>query len=69
MGSTYGFLALAISVGKGITTPILVLLLSMGVFRLHNRVAMKDQEAEQILPAKKIIHIVVFALTVLGVGL
>lgn len=47
MGATYGFLALAISVGKGITTPILVLLLAMGAFRLHKAVGkLNDGNAE-----------------------
>jgi hypothetical protein len=68
-GATFGFLAMAVSVGKGITTPILVLLLSMGAFRLHNKLAIKDQDAEQISPSKKIAHVLVFASTVLGVAL
>ena len=69
MGSTYGFLALAVSTGKGITTPILVLLISLGAFRLHNKMTMQNQEAEQISPAKKIAHVLVFITTVLGVAL
>ena len=70
MGCTYGFLALAVSIGKGITTPILVLLLSMGAFRLHNKMTTQNQEAaEQISPSKKIAHILVFITTVLGVAL
>jgi len=70
MGCTYGFLALAVSTGKGITTPILVLLLSLGAFRLHNKMTTQNQEAaEQISPAKKIAHVLVFVTTVLGVAL
>lgn len=69
MGSTYGFLALAISVGKGITTPVLVLLLSMGAMRLHKAVeTSSDGEAEQISPMKKVTHLLVFMIAVIGVG-